>query len=264
MEQELHTLKDMRGTWDPKQPGFSVSGHLSRSGGPGTKTIRGEPVNRGDETSTGLVTTLTEKWTAEVSWTYSYNRSPVEAIIKPTGEYKKWIPPASTKQGTAGGTISFNVELRDKKTGGKPKNTTATFQFKLLETSKEPGSCMNSPWNDTEPDLKILKDDNAGLEKVDPNGQGARSKPKLTECPITVSCFDGGAHGRLQVVAELSDGPPITAILQEDDRTEVGLPYDEDGNHIADAWEQDKGVSGQSGEVDDEQAPPVTAPAATA
>jgi len=47
--------------------------------------------------------------------------------------------------------------------------------------------------------------------------------------------------------------PPVTAHLEEDGAEEVALPYDADGNHIADAWEEDAGVSGQSGEVDDEQ-----------
>ncbi|MGE5530950.1 MAG: hypothetical protein ACM3VW_02375 [Bacteroidota bacterium] len=254
--EQLKPEAGMQGTFDVEQAGFSTSGHLSDHGGPGTKTTRTDPVNKGDWQSTGLTIVTNGNWTADVSWTFTYNKSPVEAVIKPTGEYKKWLPVAGSKQGKAGSAIGFKVELRDKKTGGKPKNTTATFTFKLLDTSKEPGSCLNSPWNDTEPDLKILKRDNGGLAKIDDDGQSARSKEKLTECPISISCLDGGGYGRLQIEADLSDGPTVIAFLEDGGSEQVSLPYDEDSNHIADAWEDDKGVKGQSGEVDDEQDPP--------
>ena len=254
--EQLKPEGGIQGTWDVKQGGFATSGHVSDHGGPGTKTTRTDPVNDGDRQSTGLTIVESQNWTGEVSWTFTYNRSPVEAVIKPTGDYKKWIPVAGSRQGKAGGATGFTVELRDKKTGAKPKKTTATFTFKLLDTSQEPGSCLNSPWTDTEPDLKILKQDNGGLANIDEDGQGATSKAKLTECPISISCLDGGAHGRLQIEADLSDGPPIIAFLEQDGAEQIGLPYDEDGNHIADAWEDEKGVKGQSAELDDEQEPP--------
>ncbi|MHB8995665.1 MAG: hypothetical protein ACYC63_10475 [Armatimonadota bacterium] len=256
MQELLNPGSGIQGSFDPEQGGFTTSGHLSEKGGPGTQTTRTKPVNDGDRQSTGLTIVSNGNWTADVSWTFTYSRSPVEAIIKPVGDYKKWVPAASTKKSKAGGAVAFKVELRDKKTGGKPKDTTATFTFKLLDSSKHPGSCLNSPWNDTEPDLKILKQDNGGLAKIDEDGQGATSKPKLTECPISVSCFDGGAHGRLQVTADLSDGPDIVAFIEEDGSTQLSLPYDEDGNHIADAWEDEKGQKGKASDADDEQDPP--------
>jgi len=152
-------------------------GHISENGGPGTKTTQTPPRQNGDDKDSGLRITETLNWAADVTWTFTYDKSPVEAVIKPAGEYKQWVPAASTKQGKAGGAIGFTVELRDKKTGGKPKNTTATFQFKLLKTSAEPGSCLNSQWNDKEPDLKVLKQDNGGLAKVDEDGQSAAASP---------------------------------------------------------------------------------------
>ncbi len=176
---------------------------------------------------------------------------PVDAVIKPTGEYKEWVPKASEMQGQPGKTIAFTVELRDKKTGDKPKDRTATFRFKLLGTSNEPGSCMNSPWTDMEPDLKILQSDNPNLANVDDDGQGAKSQEKLTECPITISCFDGGAYCRLQVTADVTDGPSVPAHLEEDGSEEVRIPYDVDGSHIAYQWEQDKGVVGKAPDSDD-------------
>lgn len=255
VQELLKPATGIQGTWDVTKSGFVASGHFSEGSGPQTETLRTQPVNDGDRKSTGLTTVANWNWTADVSWLYEYNITPVEAIIKPTGEYKTWAPSASVKAGKPGNTIGFKVELRDKKTGGKPQNTTATFRFKLLETSTEPGSCLNSPWTDTEPDLKILKQDNADLADVAKDGQSATSKDKLTECPVSISCFDGGAHGRLQIEVDLSDGRRTVAFLEEGELRDVAVPYDEDHNFVADAWEDDQGVQGQSGEVDDERHP---------
>ena len=256
MQEALKPGSGIQGTWDVKKGGFTASGHLSEPGGPGIQTTRTSPFNDGVNKGSGLTIVTDQRWTADLSWSFAYNQSTVEAVIKPSGDYKKWVPSAGAKQGKAGNTIAFKVELRDKKTGGKPKNVTATFQFKLLETSKEPGSCMNSPWKDTEPDLKILKQDNSGLAEVDEDGQGARSKDKLTECPVTIACFDGGAHARLQVVADLSEGPPVMARLEGGELRDVALPCDSDGNHIADAWENDKKVAGRPPGEDQDDHPP--------
>jgi hypothetical protein len=180
--------------------------------------------------------------------------SNVDAVIKPQGDYKGWQPAASTTQGRAGNSIAFNVELKDKKTGEPPNDKTARFEFKLLDTTKEPGSCMNSPWADTEPDLKILQANNTQLASVGGDGQSAKSHDGLTSCPITVSCFDGGACGRLEVVAHLDDDTQVTAHM-EDGSTQVSLPYDLDGNRIADAWEQQNDVVGKDAASDDDDQP---------
>ncbi len=179
----------------------------------------------------------------------------IDAVIKPEGDYKTWLPSASTKQGQAGNSLGFSVELQDKKTGGPPKDKSAWFECQLLDTTNEPGSCMNSPWADTEPDLKFLADDNPHLTDVAGDGQSGKTKAGLTRCEVYVSCFDGAAYGRLKVVAHLSDGTPITAHLAEGRSEQVSIPYDEDGNHIADAWEKDNNVVGKDPSSDDDDQP---------
>jgi len=183
------------------------------------------------------------------------NVDAVIKVIKPKGDYKGWQPWASTKQGQAGNSIAFDVELKDKKTGEPPGDKTAWFEFTLLDTTQEPGSCMNSPWADAEPDLKILKANNTQLASVGGDGQSAKSRDGLTSSPITVSCFDGGARGRLEVVAHLDDDTEVTAHMAEDGTTDVSLPYDVDGNRIADAWEQQNDVVGKDEASDDDDQP---------
>jgi len=231
--------KQLEFSFDPNQKRAQATGHPTYSW------------NRKSEDGA-----VTEAGKLHMEYTVSLGPpSNVDAVIKPKGDYKGWLPWASTKQGQAGNSIAFDVELKDKKTGEAPKDKTARFEFTLLDTTKEPGSCMNSPWADTEPDLKILKADNTELASVGGDGQSAKSRDGLTSSPISVSCFDGGAYGRLQVVAHLNDDTTVTARLAESGSEQVSLPYDVDGNHIADAWEESKEVSGQSSDADDEDEP---------
>ncbi len=250
-DKDLMPGEGIPGTWDPKKEGFTASGHLIEHGGPGDETKHTDRVDNGDMHDSGLTITTTCKWTADVVWTLRYGHPPVDAVIKPQADYKTWLPEASTTQGEAAKFLTFSVDLKDKKTGDTPKEITASFDVKLLGTSKEPGSCMNSPWTDTEPDLKLRKDDNPDLSDVAPDGQSGSTKDKLTSINVYVSCFDGGAYGQLQVIAHLSDGTDVTAYLEGSGEQQVSIPYDEDGDHIADAWQKDKGVVGKAPDSDD-------------
>jgi hypothetical protein len=134
-------------------------------------------------------------------------------VIVPFSDYNAWLPEASTSGNDPGNTIIFEVKLIDKKTGKEPKDETAYFQCDLLEVSKEPGACMKSPSKGTEPDLKILPTDNPDMETVAPDGQSAKSKEKIKKCDLSVSSFDGGAYGKLKIMAHLNDGRTILAHL---------------------------------------------------
>ena len=187
--------------------------------------------------------------------------SDVEAVITPVGDYKSWLPAAATKPGTEkpGNTITFKVELKDRKTHGPAKGQTAQFEFRLKDTSKEPGSCMNSPWNDADLDFRIRKEDNPQLLDIDADGQTAKSQERLTSSQIVIACFDGAACAGLVVIAQVRDGDnvtPVTAHLAADESVRVALPYDLDGNGIADAWEQQYKVVGKDSDTDEDDQPP--------
>lgn len=192
-----------------------------------------------------------------VSYTLAWNCEPedLDAVIVPDG-YESWLPAASASANEPGNAIGFTVRLIDKKTGEEPKDKTAYFQCDLSDVSKEPGSCMNSPDTGTEPDLKFLASDNPDMETVSPDGQSATSKKKLKTCKVSVSCYDGGAYGRLKVEAHMDDGQVMIAHLEgKSGGMDVSIPYDENDNHIADAWEKSKGVEGKSPSVDDDEQP---------
>lgn len=219
---------------------------------PGTTTWSGHLIRQanGDNEISKSSGTLELSCTVEIG-----EPEDVEAVLKPQGDYRSWLPVASPAQGQPGNALGFTVELKDKATGGVPKGKTAWFELKLVETTREPGSCLNSPWTDAEPDLRIIKADNPQLVEVAQDGQSAKSREGLTSCPISVSSFDGGAYGRLQVLAHLSDDNVIVAHVPEDGSEAPPLPYDMDGNHIADAWEQKWDVAGKAAESDDDDQP---------
>jgi len=193
-----------------------------------------------------------------VSYTLAWNCEPedVDAILVPNGSYESWLPEASTSGNDPGNTIVFDVKLVDKNTGKEPEDKTAYFQCDLSDVSKEPGSCMNSSSKGTEPDLKMLSADNPDMETVSPDGQSATSKKKLKSGALSISCYDGAAYGRLKVEAHLDDGRVVLAHLEgKSGGMDVTIPYDDNNNKIADAWEDSKGVKGKSPSADDDEQP---------
>lgn len=193
-----------------------------------------------------------------VSYTLAWNCEPaeLEAIITPKDGLESWLPAASTSEDKPGNTVGFEIRLIDKKTGKEPENKTAYFKCDLSDVSKEPGSCMNSISNGTEPDLKFLSSDNPDMETVSGDGKSATSKKELKKCSLSVSCYDGGAYGKLRVMAYLNDGRTVMAHLEgKSEGMDVAIPFDENSNHIADSWEDSNGMKGDSPSSDDDEQP---------
>ncbi len=229
-------LKGLNFTFDPKSKRISASGHANYQG--------------------------TSKESPEISVTYNFSvyytvtsgvPEELRAVLIPKGDYKKWLPMAKGPE-THGNAITFDVELRNPE-GGKAKEKTAQFEIELLETSRHPGSTMNSPWTGVAPDLKILKANNPKLAEVSPDGQTAKTAKGLKSATITVSSFDGAAMGKLTVLARI-DGEDTVLTAQLDSHvTEVSIPYDLDGNTIADAWEEANDVMGKPLDTDEDAEP---------
>jgi hypothetical protein len=244
--------KRLTGEFDPEKP-FVISGTAvyNASEIPSYKAMMD-----GLAQSLGPGAVVNGDGKLHVSYTLAWNCEPtdIDAVIVPIDGYESWLPRASSSPGTPGNALRFEVKLVDTKTGKEPKDKTAYFQCDLLEVSKEPGSCMNSPSGETEPDLKFLSTDNPDMETVAPDGQAAKSKEKLKKCRLSISSYDGGAYGSLKVTAHLNDGRTILAHL-EGKEGDISLPYDEDGNHMADAWEEARGVKGKDPGSDDDEQP---------
>lgn len=146
---------------------------------------------------------------------------------------------------------------------GQPMSGIITFN---LISSTEPGECLNSHFScpydvdiiagievndihDNDADLQFPPDLEGmhvyGMQEEDEEGPYehnftvAVTQQPTTMAAVSILCFDGGAYGFL--LAHIDGFPPGSAMAR---RTDTGLvdpveiPYDENGNFIADMWEQ--------------------------
>jgi len=214
----------------PKAKRFTVSGSATHTSAPSSDTSR-----------------LEEGGTVTLTYTVIYDAKPsdLEVIITPPGGYETWLPQAGKDENDPAEGIEVSAELRLKKQPGKTPPHKATFKFELIDTSKEPGICMNAPKKDKAKDsfdFKILQADNPDLKPAE-DGQSATSKRPDLSASVLIRPYDWGAYTRLRVTATTDDGETVPGHVKGDEsKTELALPLDENGNHVADAWEKQKGV----------------------
>ncbi len=194
------------------------------------------------------------------SWEYSVV---VTARVPDLGEvaveiegYDIWKPEADTDDETKAGN-EIRVRAWVHKTGDPktPINQTATFTFELTKVGREKGMCANWPTqpgtSGIGPDLRILEDKNPELEQIN-LFEEAKTRQRVKEVKLVLSSFDYGAWGILKVKAEDKDGKPIKVVyLQRKESSEISIPKDEDHNHIADAWQEEKGAMGLPADWDE-------------
>lgn len=173
--------------------------------------------------------------TFTASFTVSYNPGDWEAVILPIP--KEWMPVAGNDQNTPGSTLDVQVQLRRK--GEKVPTTEMTATWKVeLESSKEPGLCMNHPLKDAgkENDLRLITTDDFYAD----NDLEGSSQDFTSELTIPLECYDYGAYGKLRVRAQTASGLNLQAYV-EDSPGELYLtiPEDKDDNHVADQWQED-------------------------
>ena len=240
LESNESFLKGLYFKFDPKSKRISASGqanyHMTRKG------EDGHYIGTGKLNVTYTVTSGVQE--------------ELHAVLIPKGDYSTWLPVATGKGADVpGNAITFTVELRTP--AGESKEKTAQFEIELLETSRHPGSTMNSPWTGVDPDLKILKANNPALLEISADGQKAKTTTGLKSASITISSLDGAAIGKLSVLARIDgENTVLDAHLDgESERTEVSIPYDSDGNTIADAWEEANDVLGKPLDSDEDAEP---------
>ncbi|NLJ26378.1 MAG: hypothetical protein GX354_13295, partial [Firmicutes bacterium] len=239
-------------------PEFSISGHASWEFIPdllGLLTPSSQPTsaddNQGKEHSI--------EGSLEVSYTITYTRYPaeLELVIVPPKDYEKWMPEADEDAKSRGNSIEFYVELRDKTHPGQylPEQE-AKFEFKLVDTSREAGICLNYPSKDKAQktyDLRLSPD--SGLI-VSEDGQSAHTENYERAAVVLIDSFDWGAYGRLQVTATTKDGQTLVGYLEHNEaQKEVTIPLDQNNNHIADCWEKGHNLYDQSLPSDWDESP---------
>ncbi|MEO0250401.1 MAG: hypothetical protein ABIN58_12940 [candidate division WOR-3 bacterium] len=158
-------------------------------------------------------------------------------------EYSNWIPsPIDDKQrfGPAS-KIAFTARINPKEKG-KPAPQ-GKIHFWLCDVSHEKGQCSNFPQNgDTKDDLRFTPNQ-AGLI-IDPqNPRHAYTEKARDQATVTVEALDTGAYGKLQATCD------DLGLVAEDERTKlqsISIPMDDNHNHVADAWEDQKGIKAEN------------------
>jgi hypothetical protein len=184
--------------------------------------------------------------TVTVSWNLGGKPQDVEAVIIPFPGFEGWIPEGGKDEDTEGGfPFVVDVKLRLKNKPGKETSEKAKFKFELIDTSKEPGLCLNAPKKDKAKrsfDLKFRQDANPDL-KVSNEDQTAQSKEYQESETVVISSYDGGAYGKLRVTATLASGEQVIAHVDGKPQQEMlVIPCDENDNRVADEWEKQAGV----------------------
>ena len=156
--------------------------------------------------------------------------------------YGKWIPaPIDDDRFGPASALTFHASILPKEEG-KPAPK-GKIDFWLRDVSHEKGKCTNFPQDGgTEDDLRFTPNQ-TGLT-IDPqNPLHATTKEAVTGFSVKVEALDTGAYGTLQATCD------ELGLIAEDERTHlqsIAIPMDDNRNHVADAWEDEKGILGDN------------------
>jgi hypothetical protein len=209
---------------------------------------------------------MSAAWKGTLTMEYDVSPTPpvqVELVFQKDASYRAWRPTGGADEKTRGpDPLSVTAKLQ-KKGGGEPPFKASRFLYKLLNVSRERGVCMNwppDPLAEPIPDLQIQRDPsqfiNRDLLITDDEGQSAAATgDQMTEAHVVISSFDWGAHGDLEIVAELENGNRVTAIVPETQEQALPIPLRKPGSNVAFLWATLRGVVDVRDESDDEDSP---------
>jgi len=198
-----------------------------------------------------------------VTWDLHQSGDPqTEVELIPPGEYAQWLPQADENEKTIGNFIDVEIVAHTKGDPTlQPPQRVLKYTVTLQDTSKQKGVDLNWPSPDrgsgptTDYDFRI-DETNPWIKLTDPQGQAAETKQEgLTDFWVTLNSYDWGGWTQLKVVAELSDHSTVTAHVRGAPQQTLAVPKDDDGDHVADAWEDMWGVPAGDGAADDDDVP---------
>jgi len=214
--------------------------------------LSGSVVHRND--SDGLVVTTT--WSLAPAGVEDY-----ELLIEPVGDYDGWLPEGHLRvmpqEAPGANTIGFRVRFQ-KIGGGAPAQRPASFVFDLLDTSREPGVCLNyppGPAGGKRPDLRFHEGDGRFSDVSDDGQHAVDEAPDALDFRVDVHSYDFGAYGQLRIKAVMAGGREVMGRFVPTGRERIPIPRDDDGDRIGDVWESRNGVGGSSAEADDDATP---------
>jgi len=134
----------------------------------------------------------------------------------------------------------------------KDKNPVAVpVRFTIEDPSKEPGICLNSgDRNDTDDDIEF--DLESGGTKLYKDGElSVLTRDAVTQAYVDVKIKDYAAYGTIYAEIVL-DNLRERIKVDFSGEKELTIPFDENGNHMADQWEKDKKIYSNPTNVNEE------------
>jgi hypothetical protein len=153
---------------------------------------------------------------------------------------------------------SLLVKVSAHKKGDPSTARRAKLTISLPHVSKNPGVCMNWPAESAagREGLRFRTDDftaDGPLRFVDITH--LESTEEVDKVEFRVHAYDYGAWGTLRVAGKDPTGSEVTVKTRGKDTPDLSIPLDENGNRVADAWEERMGVRGLGASSDEDDQP---------
>ena len=119
-------------------------------------------------------------------------------------------------------------------------------EFTLFDISEEPGICLNSEDDNTDPDMDITEDDQSNAFEIEKKNKQIIALDRTSthdkkEAIIVIRSLDYGAHALIKARIKAAD-VWYDAEVKDLGGNALHLPFDENENHIADKWEKDVNI----------------------
>lgn len=225
-----------------------------------TKTKTGFKISYTKTTNFDGGGTVTETLTA----TIGEDDAEYEAVILPYQcQYEKWVPKGPNVDGSSNGkgdsSMRFKVVVREKNDTNRVYLGNYTVAWELRSVTNYIGICSNYPKatgnSISLPDLEFdsAQITNPDFEASTFTDHFAKTKTDAgSNSFIRIMSMDYGAWGELHATITLDNGSgPLTAeAYYEPGSTYLTIPFDKDGNKMADAWEKENDIYGKGYEFD--------------
>lgn len=228
--------------------------------------VKGQPLAGGSGELVGSTLIPVPKpagWSGEwdidltVSWQIDVTLPPVELVITIPG-YDEWRPEGNIKEVTKpGNKLVARATVVSSAGAGTFVPKVKNIRFELIDTSREPGVCMNWPLEaqDKDYDLRLVALRGGTLSRLDQKLEvkdPPRNEAGQPYAETQIDSYDFGGRASLQAVCLLNDGREIKGVMKD-----VGempkLPKMKQPGWIADSWKKAHHVEKLADDDDNEK-----------
>ena len=195
-----------------------------------------------------------------ITWKYSLVIEPDAGDLSfelTSSGWATWRPEAG-HDGSAGTPLEVRATVRNAN-GAPAPDDVQSFEWELLDTSREPGIAINWPGearvNDKkEFDLRFEPQGDQVAESPD-NRKMVRAVRNTAEDKAIITPYDWGGWSTLKVTAVLRGGRRLVGRFQGASEDNMRLPKRKPFSLIADTWLEQWNLSGRQDDADDDEDP---------